>query len=66
MNQAAMKITDDYKAKYRLWALNPQVVGESTPPRLPGFRSRRFSSHGELNQWKAEVLRQQAQGIADR
>jgi hypothetical protein len=56
-----MKITDDYNAKYRLWAANPTVVAAPAATRLPDFKSRRFSSHAELNAWKLSVLRQLAQ-----
>jgi len=56
-----MKITDDYNAKYRLWAANPTVVPAPAAPRLPDFKSRRFSSHAELNIWKLSMLRQLVQ-----
>jgi hypothetical protein len=56
-----MKITDDYNAKYRLWAANPTVVAAPVAPKLPDFKSKRFSSHAELNAWKLSVLRQLAQ-----
>jgi hypothetical protein len=56
-----MKISDDYNAKYRLWAANPTVVAAPAATRLPDFKSRRFSSHAELNAWKLSVLRQLAQ-----
>ena len=56
-----MKITDDYNAKYRLWAANPTVVPAPAAPRLPDFKSKRFSSHAELNAWKLSALRQLAQ-----
>ena len=56
-----MKITDDYNAKYRLWAANPTTVAAPAAIRLPDFKSRRFSSHAELNAWKAAMLRQLAQ-----
>lgn len=58
-----MKVTDDYNAKYRLWAARPVVVSASEPVRLPGFKSRRFASHAELNEWKASVLRQLAADV---
>ena len=58
-----MKITDDYNAKYRLWAANPVVAPAAAAVKLPGFKSRRFSSHTELNEWKSSVLRQLA-GVA--
>ena len=51
-----MKITDDYKAKYRLWAENPRVIPAPAPPRMPRFKSRRFG-----NEWKRWVIRQLAQ-----
>jgi hypothetical protein len=57
---ARMKITDDYKAKYRLWAAKPRVVAAPAPPRLPRFTSRRFSSHAEMNEWKRELIRELA------
>ena len=59
-----MKVTDDYNAKYRLWAANPVVVPAAIAVKLPGFKSRRFSSHAELNEWKSSVLRQLA-GVVD-
>jgi hypothetical protein len=55
-----MKITNDYNAKYRLWAANPTVVPAPAATRLPDFKSKRFSSHAELNAWKVSVLRQLA------
>ena len=58
--EARMKTTDNYKAKYRLWAENPRVVPASAPVRIPNFRSRRFSSYEEMNAWKESVLRQLA------
>lgn len=58
-----MKVTDDYNAKYRLWAANPTVVPAAKPVRLPGFKSRRFASHAELNAWKSSVLRQLATNL---
>jgi hypothetical protein len=55
-----MKITDDYNAKYRLWAAKPTVIAAGEALKLPGFKSRRFTSHAELDAWKASVLRQMA------
>lgn len=59
-----MKITDDYRAKLRLWALNPQVVPAPKGPPLPKFASRRFSSHAEMNEWKKELLLKAARECA--
>lgn len=53
-----MKITDDHKAKYRLWAAAPQIVPAPAPPRLPKFSSRKFSTHAEMNEWKRSLLRE--------
>jgi hypothetical protein len=61
-----MKITDDYTAKHKLWAAHPRVVPAPTPARLPGFKSRRFSSHVEMNAWKQSLLLQQAQAAAEK
>lgn len=55
-----MKITDDYNAKHRFWAANPRVVAAPIAPRLPVFKSRRFSSHAEMNEWKRSLLLQLA------
>jgi hypothetical protein len=53
-----MKFTDDYNAKYRLWAAKPTVIAAGAAVKLPDFKSRRFANHVELNVWKASVLRQ--------
>ncbi len=55
-----MKVTDDYRAKVRLWAARPTVVGLPPPPRLPRFGAKRFSSHAAMNAWKRELLKQLA------
>lgn len=59
-----MKITDDYRAKYRLWAAHPRVIAAPTPPHLPKFASRRFSSHAEMNAWKRELIRELASSVS--
>ncbi len=51
-----MKISDDYRAKWRLWAERPVVLPLPAGPPLPRFSSRRFSSHAEMNRWKRELL----------
>ncbi len=56
-----MKTTDNYQAKYRLWAENVRVVPEGEPLKLTHFRSRKFSSHAEMNIWKQSVLQQLAE-----
>ncbi len=61
-----MKITDDYLAKYRLWASNPRVVSFTRAPRLPKFKSRKFASHQEMNHWKETILQVLAREAAAR
>jgi hypothetical protein len=55
-----MKITDDYKAKIKMWAANPQVVPDSPPKNIPKFRSMKFQSYAEMNAWKKSLLREMA------
>jgi len=52
-----MKISDDYKAKLRLWAHNPRVSGVGSIADLPHFTCVRFSSYQEMNEWKKEYIR---------
>jgi hypothetical protein len=61
-----MKASDDYNAKYRLWAANPIVAPAGKAVRLPDFKSRRFASHAELNAWKSSVLLQLARALPAR
>jgi hypothetical protein len=59
-----VKITDDYRAKIKLWAMNPTVAPSPRAPVLPKFPPQRFSSHEEMNKWKQELLKQLArQGV---
>jgi hypothetical protein len=53
-----MKVTDEYKAKTKLWAEHPKVVAPPPGPPLPQFGSRKFRTHAEMNRWKAELRRQ--------
>ncbi len=59
-----MKISDDYRAKIRLWAAAQRVVPLPAGPPLPRFTARRFSTHEEMNTWKLELLRQVARSVA--
>jgi hypothetical protein len=61
-----MKVSDDYNARYRLWAANPIVAPVGKAVRLPGFKSRRFANHAELNAWKLSVLLQLARTLPAR
>ena len=58
--EPAMKQSDNYNAKFDLWAANPKVHGI---PRieLPPFRSKKFNSYDEMNTWKRELLEKLAQ-----
>ena len=60
-----MKISDDYNAKVRLWALFPRVVAAGPVPKLPPFKKQSFRSHEEMNQWKQNLLRTLARGGPD-
>jgi len=53
-----MKYTDDYSAKLRLWAQNPQVVPLPKISGIPKFSAKKFNSYAEMNAWKAELLKQ--------
>jgi hypothetical protein len=63
-HKAHMKISDDYKAKYRLWAANPRVVAAPAPPPLPRFGSRKFATHAEMNEWKRRLFLDAAQNLS--
>jgi len=55
-----MKITDDYKAKLKMWASDGRVVSCPAAVGIPKFESRRFSSGAEMNAWKKELLAEMA------
>ncbi len=61
-----MKATDDYQAKIKFWAANPEVFPLPPGPLIPKFRSRKFSSHEEFTKWKQDLIlqiaREQANG----
>jgi hypothetical protein len=59
--EPGMKLTDDYRAKIKLWAANPRAIPPGPPVRIPNFKSKKFSSHAEMNAWKRSVLLQLAQ-----
>jgi hypothetical protein len=59
-----MKISDDYNAKFELWARNPKPQPELPPLPVPKFKSRRFSSYEEMNQWKRELMDQMLEELA--
>jgi hypothetical protein len=53
-----MKISDDYRAKLKLWVLNPRVEALPKIRGIPAFHGRKFSSYAEMNGWKEGLLRQ--------
>lgn len=57
-----MKITDDYGAKYELWAREGKAVRLPRIANLPHFGHRRFDTYEQLAAWKQslkdELLRQ--------
>jgi hypothetical protein len=50
--------SDDYAAKIKLWASNPQVVPQPPLPKLPQCGSKKSSRYAEFNAWKRELLKQ--------
>jgi len=59
-----MKLTDDYKAKIKLWVANPRVMPLPPGPPVPRFRPQKFSSYEEMNRWKKALLTQMAREAA--
>ena len=51
-----MKYTDDYQAKYRIWAEENKVHPLPKCTGWPIFRSKRFDSYEQMNAWKRELL----------
>ena len=51
-----VKRTDDYSAKYELWAREGRVYALPKIAGLPRFGSRKFTSHREMNDWKRSLL----------
>ena len=54
--EAVVKYTDDYQAKYRIWAAEGKVCPLPRCVGWPDFRSKKFSSYEEMNAWKRELL----------
>ena len=51
-----MKITDDYQAKIKLWAIRPEVTRLPRPTGWPPFSGKKFNSYEEMNEWKRRYL----------
>ena len=52
------KFTDDYEAKYEIWARERRVIAQPRPANLPRFKPQKFSSYEEFNRWKRELIEQ--------
>ena len=50
------KISDDYGAKIKFWVSNLRVYPLPKITNLPVFKSKKFNSYEEMNQWKRELL----------
>lgn len=50
-----MKITDDYSAKYELWARAGKAVRLPRITNLPRFGHRRFDTYEQLASWKQSL-----------
>ncbi len=53
-----MKYTDDYDAKFKIWARDPKPQPEISVPLPPKFTPKRFNSYEEFNKWKDELIRE--------
>ena len=51
-----MKISNDYKAKLKIWADAKRVVALPKAVGIPKFGCKRFSSGDEMNAWKKKLL----------
>jgi len=51
-----MKFSDDYDAKFRIWAAEGKAHGMPRIANLPSFGHRRFDSYEEFNAWKKSLL----------
>lgn len=51
-----MKYTDDYQAKFRIWAQERKIF--SLPKMVLPFEieSQKFNSYKEMNEWKQQLL----------
>ena len=51
-----MKISDDYSAKIALWIKNKKVYPLPKMEGFPSFKSKKFNSYEEMNQWKEQMF----------
>jgi hypothetical protein len=55
-----MKTTDDYKAKFSMWAAEARIAPMPRATGIPSFSCRRFCSAEEMNAWKKELMAETA------
>jgi hypothetical protein len=53
-----MKITDNRDAKRRLSLLNPGPAALPEATGWPRFAKKTFNSYAEMNNWKADLIRE--------
>ena len=53
-----MKYSDDYGAKFVIWARESKVYPMPKMVGLPRFGAKKFSSYEQMNAWKKEMLDQ--------
>lgn len=53
-----MNPVDPAQQKIERWARNPRVMRTPRIANLPAFRSRKFDSYAEFNEWKQNLLLQ--------
>jgi hypothetical protein len=58
-----MKFSDDYDAKFKIWAQDPKPQLAVATAKLPKFSPQRFNSYEEFNRWKDDLIRQMAREI---
>lgn len=51
-----MKYTDDYEAKFEIWARESRVIPLPKLKGIPRFAPQKFSSYEEFNRWKNDLL----------
>jgi len=55
-----VKFTDDYDAKYKIWAMDPKPQPIVPLPKMPKFKSRRFSSYEEYEEFRKQLIQRLA------
>jgi hypothetical protein len=53
-----MKYTDNYNAKFEIWAKESKVRHMPTLANVPRFGWKKFSSYEDFNAWKKSIVDQ--------